>query len=198
MLRKRLELLIDRPYLNRQLWDAARGNDIEKLHNLLKNKGADVNYQDMWFKDTPLHTAAFYGNLEAVKLLLQRNANRNIQNKIENTPLHVAMKRRYLNIVYTLLKYGADSTLKDKQGYSADKYLQSLMTHQGESPAQPLIKTDTDKKKRKTLLIIHNMFLSARLEQLLENNNAFALEKNKEKDQTIVLKKEVLPSTRNS
>ena len=56
----------------------------------LVDEGADVNRQDRWYKDTPLHYAARDNYTEAVRLLLDNGADINLKNNENKTPLDVA------------------------------------------------------------------------------------------------------------
>ena len=70
---------------------ATRFNRTDVIKRLV-DEGADVNRQDRWYKDTPLHMAALYNNTEAVRLLLDNGADINLINNGNKTPLHVALK----------------------------------------------------------------------------------------------------------
>jgi len=56
------------------------------------NHGANIHATDN-DGSTPLHFAAEYGNLEVVKLLLKRGADKNLKDKYGNTPLESAKSR---------------------------------------------------------------------------------------------------------
>ncbi len=60
--------------------------------------------------------AAFGGNVDVVKLFLERGADPNIKNKDGWTTLHEAAFSGHVNVVKLLLVYGADPTVKDKDG----------------------------------------------------------------------------------
>ncbi len=64
---------------------------------LLKND-ADVNSEDEEGR-TPLHYAAMYGSLGAVKLLIQNGADINACDGDGKTPLDEAFEQRYWDIV---------------------------------------------------------------------------------------------------
>ncbi|PNH06520.1 Ankyrin repeat domain-containing protein 11 [Tetrabaena socialis] len=69
---------------------AAPTADTSHVQQLI-NHGADVNAHDNngW---TPLHTAAYHGQEEIVRILLAASADVNARNKAEETPLHLAAK----------------------------------------------------------------------------------------------------------
>lgn len=56
---------------------------------------------------TPLHIAAKYGNIKVVQLLLQKEADPNVQGKNGLTPLHVATHYNHVNVALLLLENGA-------------------------------------------------------------------------------------------
>ncbi|RDD34218.1 ankyrin repeat protein [Wolbachia endosymbiont of Cylisticus convexus] len=63
--------------------------------------------------NTPLHTAAWEGNLEVVKLLLKHGADVHAENFERKTPLHFAAWEGGLKVVKLLLKHRADVHAKD-------------------------------------------------------------------------------------
>ncbi len=65
---------------------------------------------------TPLHVAASKGNLEVVKLLLQRGANINTANSAGNTPLHLAVLNGHKEIVEFLVEEKADINKMNNNG----------------------------------------------------------------------------------
>ena len=66
---------------------------------------------------TPLHIAAKYGNIKVVQLLLQKDADPNVQGKNGLTPLHVATHYNHVNVALLLLENGASphNTAKVRQ-----------------------------------------------------------------------------------
>ena len=56
---------------------------------------------------TPLHIAAKYGNIKVARLLLQKDADPNMQGKNGLTPLHVATHYNHVNVALLLLENGA-------------------------------------------------------------------------------------------
>lgn len=76
--------------------------------------------------DLALHWAASYGRLDAVEVLIDGNANLNLQNpETGNTPIMIAAssgwsyESQYSEIVRTLIVAGADITIKNRAGKTA-------------------------------------------------------------------------------
>lgn len=96
---------------------------------MLTHPLTDINAKIPPFDFTPLHSAVMHpndhGNPEAVQKLLEMGANPNIQdNEHGETPLHIAL--RWGNrepIVKLLIEHGADLTIKNKEGKSAQDLL---------------------------------------------------------------------------
>ena len=96
---------------------AATGN-VVALRGALKEPGAVNAYAyDGW---TPLHLAAFFGQLEAARVLLDAGADLQAlsRNSLTNTPLHAATAGKHEDIALLLVERGADSAAPDAGGYS--------------------------------------------------------------------------------
>jgi cytohesin len=89
------------------------------LTQLLLEHGADPNIQQQ-DGDTPLHVAAFRGDVEATQLLLSYGAKVDIKNylvsprKFGKTALHYATEGDFLPVVEALLEAGASADVRDK------------------------------------------------------------------------------------
>nr|XP_022301362.1 uncharacterized protein LOC111109506 [Crassostrea virginica] len=93
-------------------------NGNKEIMETLLFYSASVNLADHK-GNTPLHLAAFMGRLDIVYILLRNSAKVNIQNSDGNTPLHVVCQSRAddsVQLIHTLSKAGADSTLVNKKG----------------------------------------------------------------------------------
>ncbi len=95
--------------------DAAASNDLITLDKFLSN-GMNVNATEIHSGDTALHLAAKGNKIQAVKLLLENEANVNAKNKTSLTPLHMASVQGHLDTVKLLLDYGADVNIQDHFG----------------------------------------------------------------------------------
>lgn len=88
------EFTFDKNTLNAALIEASQESSLidAEIIEALINQGADVNTRDDVFKRTPLHHAAYYGNPEAVRVLLKRGANPNVLDYKEKSPLYLAQE----------------------------------------------------------------------------------------------------------
>ena len=68
------------------------------------------------FRERPLHSAARAGHLEFVQLLLEYDADIEIQGHSGRSPLHEATNAGQVDVVSLLLKYGADKDKADRDG----------------------------------------------------------------------------------
>jgi ankyrin repeat protein len=69
--------------------------------------------------NTPLHVAAYVGNLAAVHALIEQGAKLDGFNYLGATALHLAASRGYLEIIQVLNQHGATLHLQDRAGQSA-------------------------------------------------------------------------------
>jgi ankyrin repeat protein len=84
---------------------------VEAVKLLLAN-GAEVNNQILgapWKDYTPLHSAAFAGNAEVVRVLLEKGASVSAKAARGETPLSLAKSRGNAEVVKILLSVGAKS-----------------------------------------------------------------------------------------
>lgn len=96
---------------------AAATGRIAELRYAISSGSADGYSYDGW---TPLHLAAFFGQLEAVKLLLDSGADVSAvsRNSLQNTPLHAAAAGKHEDAALVLLARGADPSAVDAGGYT--------------------------------------------------------------------------------
>ena len=102
------------------LFAAVARNDIQEVDRLLRVGVIDVNMRARYSGDSALGSAASLGEVEMVRLLLDRGANPNIGDKDNLTPLQLAAHHGNLAIVRMLLKAGANVNSPDSRyGYTA-------------------------------------------------------------------------------
>ena len=80
-----------------------------EITTMLLTKGADPT---LCIRQTALHLAAYDGNTECVKLLLDAGADVNAMDNMEQTPLHNAAKRGHAKVYALLISRGADKKVK--------------------------------------------------------------------------------------
>lgn len=98
--------------------EAVLANNYEEIKRLLRTK-VDINIQDR-LGFTALHYAAQEYSIEIVKLLVDSNAEIDIQDLQRNTPLFKAVfySKGRGDVIEFLLDNGADANLRNKHGVS--------------------------------------------------------------------------------
>ena len=99
---------------NLRYYQAVRANDLTALRSLVKAGGANARDDR---GSTPLHYAAAYGSIEAMRFLLASGAAVDARNDFEATPLMWAATEP--EKVRLLVERGADVNLKSKMGRTA-------------------------------------------------------------------------------
>jgi ankyrin repeat protein len=96
---------------------AITNNDIDKVRYLI-DQGQDVNQKITQFliPKTLLTIAILEKNPDLVKLLIEKGANVNESDELNQTPLFVAVNTEQIEIVKLLIENGADVNHKDNNG----------------------------------------------------------------------------------
>lgn len=99
------------------IFAAAATGRIDDLRRRLDEGDVNACAYDGW---TPLHLAAFFGHLDAARLLLEAGADvlAVSRNSLSNTPLHAATAGRHPDVALLLLKHGANPETLDAGGYT--------------------------------------------------------------------------------
>lgn len=92
-----------------------------------------------YYKHTPLHHAAYWGQQQVAEVLLARGADVNLRDEQGRTALHTRSVHRTPAVVAVLLAHGADPRLRDHQGatplfYAATKEIAELLIAHGADP----------------------------------------------------------------
>lgn len=124
------------------LLQAASQSNINQVKQLIQG-GVSVNFIDSpETLNSPLHWAASFADVEMVECLCSHGAEVNAVNKDGGSALHDAVVRGNTDIVYCLLKYGADPSLQILQGKAAGKTCFEL--GDGNEEVQNLLKNPPD------------------------------------------------------
>jgi ankyrin repeat protein len=92
---------------------AAGRGDLQEVQALLTECPGLVNCRDERSGHTPLHWAAYYGQLDVVKWLSINQAEIDARCDLGGTPLECAVRYGHKEIVEFLLRNGADINAKD-------------------------------------------------------------------------------------
>lgn len=88
---------------------------VDELDVILDEHPERISARDA-LGETPLHKAARYGELEAIRLLVERGADVAAREKVGGTPLHLAAVFGHARAVTRLVELGADMEAKDDSG----------------------------------------------------------------------------------
>ncbi|TFK21555.1 ankyrin [Coprinopsis marcescibilis] len=108
---------------NERLLAAARSDNEELISTVFEQGGFDINCQD-GLGNTPLHNAVLHGSTDVLEhILSHEECDVDPVNRIDQaTPLHLAVQIKdsdlRKHIVESLLDAGADTTLRDKNGFN--------------------------------------------------------------------------------
>jgi ankyrin repeat protein len=102
------------------VFEAATFGDLDRLISLLGADPSDVSARS-GDGFTPLHLAAFFGQAEAVALLLARDAVVDARGTgwMIGTPLHSAASGGHVEVARLLLEAGADPDARQSEGFTA-------------------------------------------------------------------------------
>ena len=104
-------------------FQAVRSNDEVALKDMLP--GVDINARStekFGHQRAMLHVAAATGSLEATNILIDHKANVNAKDKFRRTPLFLAARNGFADIVTKLQENGADIHIEDSSGSTALSY----------------------------------------------------------------------------
>ena len=95
--------------------DAAKDGDVDSVKKFL-DQGVDINSQAGRWGNTPLHEAAFWGNVQVVRLLISEEANVDAKDYYGCTPLHDAVDYGNLEILELFLGKNTNVNAINEEG----------------------------------------------------------------------------------
>lgn len=135
----------------------AMGN--QKAIRLLIEGGVSPNIiDDSTVRDSGLHWASSFGNVEVAVELLSHGGDVNILNAFRQTPLHIACKNNHCAVAQLLLDEGVDAAAADCDGKLAQQFVRESNTALLQLLADPPVPTKT----------LHHRFLSSLKAQISE------------------------------
>jgi ankyrin repeat protein len=128
------------------IFAAAMLGDVNRLEALLAANRALAHAvsTDGW---TPLHLAAFFGKLDAARLLLNKGASPKTRssNAMNNLPIHAAAAGRHTALVKLLLEHGTPANARQHGGWTA---LHAAAQHGDVEMARLLVENGADVSAR--------------------------------------------------
>lgn len=103
------------------LMKAAKVGRLDLVMCLVTEGNADIDYQNEE-KNTALNEAAFKGNTDIVRFLLENAATADMPNNLGKTPLHRAVSASKAPVVKLLLEYSANIDAQDLYGFTPLHY----------------------------------------------------------------------------
>lgn len=101
--------------VDQRLHAAARANDVNRVRQLLEEQGVDPNALNVG-RLSPLHRAAWPGNVDVIRLLIDGGANPNVRDGTGGSALAIAASNGHDAFVEAVAAVGADVNLADRQG----------------------------------------------------------------------------------
>ena len=100
--------------------EAVKSNNIEYVKSYLRKRNdTDIPLTDDDKNNRLIHLAVQYNKIDLVQLLIQLDADLDIQNYQGDTPLHIAISNNSFRIVEALLKAGAQLNIDNNKGESS-------------------------------------------------------------------------------
>lgn len=145
---------------------------------LLIESGADLHLGDQ-DKDTPLHYAAYGGNIEAAKILIENKAEIDFKDANGLTPLHLALIKRHSETAKLFVEHGAN--INAKVNYSGNTPLFLALSASDEEFAEILISKGANLDVRNNngrlpLYLALDICSSKIVNQILDINSTIDLE----------------------
>jgi ankyrin repeat protein len=102
-----------------QLHHCVRNGLTSSVERLLSIRNINVNLKDDVYGATPLHEAAWKGQIEIARLLVENGAEVNARYNNGSSPLQRSVRNGHIDILHLLIENGADLEAKDTTGWRA-------------------------------------------------------------------------------
>jgi ankyrin repeat protein len=102
-----------RPNDEHGLFMAVQFGDLETVEVVLKRDPSLIQHSSVYDRNSPLHIAAAYGQIEVLSMLLNRSADPDLLNRHKQTPLMLAAMHGKISCVEILIKAGANILMFD-------------------------------------------------------------------------------------
>jgi len=169
----------DQQIFNDRFLNAVKKSKSEEVHKLLEQKKVNVNGVNYQGCTALMQIGLGYGNNEVAKILLQHNADPNIQDKCGYTALMAAVKNQAYEFGELLLKHGArvnlqnhyqDDTALTLAASSGDcKFVELLLKHE----ANPELKNAAQQTALIQAIKLNNDPMKALLERYITYWNKY-------------------------
>ena len=164
---------------------ASRSANLEIVKILISNKRANPNVKGV-LGNTPLHSVSSLPEgwkkarkIETIKYLIQKGANVNLANDIGETPLNIAASKNNIEIVKTLVEYGAkvtDSIISKSKGELRDFLLKAWVDQLAEQKrTEYLIELCQKGAFKSKLGLIKHLFKKEADTNFQDSRNGFTL-----------------------
>lgn len=126
---------------------AVRGDNFDIVKYLVEQKGCDVNALDN-VNGTPLHDAAYRGNLKIARYLLQHGANAEARNKLNHKAIDDAREKHHTDVVQCLESIQAcissrqRRSIEDHIGQSVEYSIDARQTGLNGMPPRGIVNAD--------------------------------------------------------
>ncbi|KAF5270614.1 hypothetical protein FQA39_LY01352 [Lamprigera yunnana] len=102
---------------NTPLHIAAENNSLPMVLKLLSIPKINVQIRNL-HGQVPLHITVECNNIKMARMLLKKNTNPNIVDRLGNTPLHIAVRSRSISFAQLLIKFHADPNIFNAMDYT--------------------------------------------------------------------------------
>lgn len=133
-----------RLFASAAMYDAAGGDDVEKLLRLVEAFPGDVNGDATGFGATACINAASYGKIAALEVLIAHRADVNLANNEGTTPLYMALLNGKSDAVKVLIAHSADVNVAEKYKGTTPLWAAARQGHPNEVKVLIAIRADVN------------------------------------------------------